>query len=324
LTPEEQRRLLCALGNDIRSRVAGAGTRLDASTAVYATAADTIYLLDQVADDELVAWFDRHWPFRTDPVLLVSEGLDTPVLVGDPHTEPRWTCIVDPVDGTRGLMYDKRPAWALAAVAPFGGSLRDVVAAAMTELPTSKQWASDQLSAVRGGGLVATRTDVRKPGATPATIAVRPSAATTLDHGWASFARFFPAAKPLLAAFEETLWRELYGAAAVPGLAVFDDQYLSTGGQFHELLVGHDRMLGDLRPLAFATLGLDTALSCHPYDCCTVLLLEEAGCVVTDPRGAPLDAPLDTTSPVAWVGFANPALAAHVRPALDRALAAHF
>ena len=35
------------------------------------------------------------------------------------------------------------------------------------------------------------------------------------------------------------------------------------------------------------------------------MLLEEAGGVVTDPWGAPLDAPLDTTSPVAWVGYAN-------------------
>ena len=324
MTPEEQRLLLCALGTDIRSWIAAGAGRSDASAAVYETAADTIYVLDQIADDELVTWFDARWPFRTDPVLLVSEGLDEPVLVGDPHTEPRWTCIVDPVDGTRGLMYDKRPAWALAAVAPFGGSLQDVVAASMTELPTSKQWASDQLSAVRGAGLVATRADVRSPGHDSTTITVRPSTATTLDHGWASFARFFPAAKPLLAAFEDTLWRELYGGDAVARLAVFDDQYLSTGGQFHELAAGHDRMLGDLRPLAFASLGLDTALSCHPYDCCTALVLEEAGCVVTDPWGAPLDAPLDTTSAVAWVGFANPELAAHVRPALERALAAHF
>ena len=29
--------------------------------------------------------------------------------------------IVDPIDGTRGLMYDKRPAWALAGVAPNKG-----------------------------------------------------------------------------------------------------------------------------------------------------------------------------------------------------------
>ena len=36
---------------------------------------------------------------------------------------PTWTVIVDTIDGTRGLMYDKRPAWCLAAAAPRGGSL---------------------------------------------------------------------------------------------------------------------------------------------------------------------------------------------------------
>ena len=40
------------------------------------------------------------------------------------------------------------------------------------------------------------------------------------------------------------------------------------------------------------------------------MLLEEAGGVVTDPWGQPLDAPLDTTSPIAWVGYANASLAA--------------
>ena len=38
--------------------------------------------------------------------------------------------------------------------------------------------------------------------------------------------------------------------------------------------------------------------------------------MVTDPWGAPLDAPLDTTSPIAWVGYANPALAARIGPVL--------
>ena len=66
-------------------------------------------------------------------VEVVSEGLEEPVVVGG---DPTWTVIVDTIDGTRGLMYDKRPAWCLAAAAPHGGSLRDIVAAAMTELPT--------------------------------------------------------------------------------------------------------------------------------------------------------------------------------------------
>src|SRR3954465_11604617 len=113
-----------------------------------ATTADTIYAIDRVADDTLLDWFEQHWR----DVEVVSEGLDDPVVIG---REPVWTVIVDTIDGTRGLMYDKRAAWCLAAVAPHGGSLRDVVAAAMTELPTVKQGAADQLSGIRGGGVVA-------------------------------------------------------------------------------------------------------------------------------------------------------------------------
>jgi hypothetical protein len=229
--------------------------------------------------------------------------------------------IVDTIDGTRELMVDKRSAWVLAAVAPPGGSLRDVVAAAMTEIPVTKQWASDQLSACRGGGVVAERLDVRS-GARES-LAVRPSTAATLEHGWASFAKFFPPGKALVAAFEERLWRELHGTLP-PDLAIFDDQYLSTGGQLAELVLGRDRMLGDVRPLAFAQLGIRSALACHPYDVCTALVLEEAGGVITDPWGGPLDVPLDTTSAVAWVGYANARLAERIGPAVRAAALATF
>ena len=305
----------------MRSAVGAASGRDDLARPVDKSAADTIFPLDRLADDEILTWFERTWPWREHPVAIVSEAFDEPVTVGG--RDPRWTCIIDPVDGTRGLMYDKRAAWSLAAVAPFGGSLVDVVASCMTELPTTKQWASDQLSATRSGtAVVAERLDVRTGHL--AVLSVSPSRARTLHDGWASFARFFPPGKPLLAAFEATLWHELYGADALAALSIFDDQYVATGGQFHELAVGHDRMLGDLRPLVFERLGLDGAMACHPYDCAGLLVAQRAGCVITDPWGAPLDAPLDTTSPVAWVGFASPALAAHVRPALDAALAAHF
>ena len=77
-----------------------------------------------------------------------------------------WTVIVDTIDGTRGLMYDKRSAWCLAAVAPPDGGLADIAAAAMTELPTAKQGAADQLSATRGGGLHAERVDLAGSGRT--------------------------------------------------------------------------------------------------------------------------------------------------------------
>ncbi len=292
---EEARRLLCALGDHVRDLVAAA-RGIAMAEVTGQTVADTIYAIDRVADDALLGWFEQHWP----DVRVVSEGLDEPVVVGG---RAAWTVIVDTIDGTRGLMYDKRAAWCLAAVAPPDGGLADIVAAAMTELPMSKQGAADQLSATRGGGLQAERITLAGAGRTPQ--AVRPTAATDLEHSFSGLAKFFLPGKPALAALEAELFRRL-GCRDV-----FDDQYLSTGGQLHELITGRDRFVADLRPLV-QTAGL----ACHPYDVCTALLLEEVGGVVTDPWGERLAVPLDNVTPVAWVGYANAALAARIGPVL--------
>jgi hypothetical protein len=42
--------------------------------------------------------------------------------------------------------------------------------------------------------------------------------------------------------------------------------------------------------------------------------------ILTDPSGAPLDAPCDVTSNVAWIGYANEALRARVEPVLRAVL----
>jgi fructose-1,6-bisphosphatase/inositol monophosphatase family enzyme len=298
-SPEEARRLLGELGDHLRDTLRDA-RGIDMAAVDSHTAADTIYGIDRVADDALLGWFEQHWP----GVEVVSEGLDEPVAVG---RTAEWTVIVDTIDGTRGLMYDKRPAWCLAGAAPHGGSLADIVAAAMTELPTVKQGGADQLSGTRGGGVHAERVDLAT-GRREA-LAPRPSSATDLEHGFGGFAKFFVPGKPALAALEGELFRRL-GCRDV-----FDDEYISSGGQLHELLTGRDRFVADLRPLV-----APEAHACHPYDVCTSLLLEEAGGVVTDPWGGPLDAPLDTTSPIAWVGYANPALAARIGPVLAELL----
>jgi fructose-1,6-bisphosphatase/inositol monophosphatase family enzyme len=294
-SPDEARRLLCALGDHVRDLVV-ASRGMDMAVVEGETVADTIYAVDRVADDALLEWFGEHWP----DVTVVSEGLDEPVLVGDGTA---WTVIVDTIDGTRGLMYDKRSAWSLAAAAPTGGGLADIVAAAMTELPTVKQGAADQLSATRGGGLQAARVHLARSERTA--IAVRPSSATDLGHSFSGVAKFFLPGKPALAALEAQLFERLGEHN------VFDDEYLSTGGQLHELITGRDRFVADLRPLVTRD-----GLACHPYDVCTALLLEEVGGVVTDPWGDPLAAPLDNVSPVAWVGYANEALAARIGPVL--------
>ena len=134
---------------------------------------------------------------------------------------------------------------------------------------------------------------------------MQPSRATDLEHSFSGLAKFFLPGKVALASFEAELFRRL-GCHVV-----FDDQYLSTGGQLHELISGHDRFVADLRPLVSSG-----GLTCHPYDVCTAMLLEEAGGVVGDPWGRPLSAPLDNVSPIAWAGYANEGLAARIGPVL--------
>ena len=320
---EQARRLLCrlqdAIGQSVRAAQVRGSRRM--SRVATVTSADTIYAIDKVSEATVLSWFAANWP-RHWPVELVMEGIGEEGTVTFPDSTPvaqtRYKCIIDPIDGTRGLMYDKRSAWSLAALAPQRGrktNLRDIQVAIMTELPVSKQGLADQLSVVRGRRVKAERIDLKTLRRTK--FIPRPSRAKDVAHGFASFAKFFPPGKAWLAEKEEALWRQL-GA----GVEVFDDQYLSSGGQIYELLMGHDRFVADLRPLAFARLQVRAALACHPYDICTALIAQELGCVVTTPDGKPLHAPLDTTSPVAWVGYANPALARRIGPALRKLLKA--
>jgi fructose-1,6-bisphosphatase/inositol monophosphatase family enzyme len=331
---EKLRQLLCELQDQIRDAlIAARDTPSAAQFAAIAavTEADTIYQIDKISEEAIFTWFEKRWPAAA-PVELVMEGIEEDETVtfprGTPVESTLWKCILDPIDGTRNIMYDKRSAWSLAALAPQRGSqnrLSDIRIAAMTELPTSKQWRADQISGVRGcglQGLVVEMVDVKNGERTP--LAVRPSQAPDFKHGFASLSRFFPEGKSLIAKLEEDLWDELYGLGSTASPLVFDDQSIATGGQLYELLVGHDRMLGDLRPFALKKLGFESSLVCHPYDICTAMLFQEAGGIIEAPRGQPLDVPLDTVSPVAWMGYANETLARQVRPVLQRLMDIHF
>src|SRR6185436_1540944 len=95
---------------------------------------------------------------------------------GASEADCRWRVLVDPIDGTRGLMYQKRSAWILTGVAPNRGSatrLRDIVVAVQTEIPLVKQHLSDQLWAIRGGGAQAKRYNRVSANSQP--IALHPS-----------------------------------------------------------------------------------------------------------------------------------------------------
>lgn len=324
-TLEVLRRHLCDLESHIQNIICTARDHsLDGLSDVSSvTRSDTIYHIDKISESALLKWFETHWP-GDQPVELVMEGLED----HGPHTFPPgtpperclWKCIIDPIDGTRSIMYDKRPAWILAGIAPWKGeanTLQDIVVSAMTEIPTSKQTLADQLSAIKGGGseqVQMHRIELRTGKRTP--LNFQPSRATDLKHGFASFVKFFPEAKELTARLEEALFRRLGVAGEGCSALVFDDQYLTTGGQLYEVIAGRDRFLADLRPLTLPVVGQPAALACHPYDICTALIATELGVIVEKPDGSPMDAPLDTTTPVAWVAYANETLAAAIRPIL--------
>src|SRR5262245_5775937 len=94
---------------------------LEQSSAVVGDdAGDTIFAIDRVSEDALLHHFEalsHDWP-----LLLVAEGLGkSGRRVLPDGARPEIVVIVDPIDGTRGLMYQKRPGWILSGVAPYAG-----------------------------------------------------------------------------------------------------------------------------------------------------------------------------------------------------------
>jgi hypothetical protein len=287
------------------------------------SAADTIYGIDTQVDPLLESFCEK-WGVEDGPIVVIAEGLEDSqgrevesrvFPHGAKESEARLRVIFDPIDGTRGIMYDKRSAWALAGVATNNGPascLADIEVAVMSELPTSKMNRADVLWAIRGNGAHAERINLSGGPSVP--LPLSPSRAEKIDHGFASVSDFFPGTKVLAGELMEHLVSQLIGPADVTRATVFEDQYISTGGQWYELIVGHDRFNADLRPAFYKMQGQPEGLCCHPYDCATWLIAQEAGVVLTNELGEPLNGPLDTTTGLCWIGYANQTLRRSIEP----------
>ena len=316
---------LLVLGERIREalRVSMAEQDLERTSAVRRDEeGDTIFGIDVDAEAillELAEVWGREAPFT-----LVAEGLEPASGLVFGTGQPRSRLIVDPIDGTRGLMFDKRSAWCLAAVAPERGGetrLSDVVVAHMAELPTTRQGRVDELWARAGEATRGRRIDLAS--ASASVFVSRPSRATTLRHGFATVCSFFQGGKELTARIDEDLIGAAIGGWDHRKAEVYVDQYISSGGQLAELALGRDRFVLDIRPLVHAALGYEGTLCSKPYDLCTTLVARQAGCVILTPDGAPLDSPLDTTTNLAFAGYANEALATRLAPLVRATLERH-
>ncbi|MCD6285704.1 MAG: inositol monophosphatase, partial [Anaerolineae bacterium] len=201
---------------------AGADGVADLSRVAHDGVGDTIYAIDRVSEEALVHAFEESVA-RIAPVVLIAEGLPDGGQVvlprGTAEADAVWRIIVDPIDGTRGLMYQKRSAWILTGVAPNRGdttSLSDIVFAVQTEVPLVKQYLVDQIWAVRGEPVEAERLNRITGERAPLMLAA--SSATSIAHGFVTVARFFPGAREVLAAVDDEMVAEILGPVQ-PGKA---------------------------------------------------------------------------------------------------------
>ncbi len=291
---------------------------------------DTAYRIDKYSEDQLVSVFDQHWGLNESAIIIAEgfkdEGFAYPK--GSDRNQANWRIIIDPIDGTRGLMYQKRSAWILTGIAPNKGdstSLRDIELAIQTEIPTTKQHLSDVIWGIQGQGTQGERWNRITKETEP--LPLKPTQNPRLEHGFATFCRYCPGGRDVLSSVDEGLLgdEDVIDQPAPGKVFSFEDQYISSGGHMYELMMGHDRFVADLRPL-LANLPEGKQLfaaTCHPYDICTEMLARQVGIEVTNEEGEALDVPLDLNTKVTWIAYANKELRKRVEPKLRALLKLH-
>jgi myo-inositol-1(or 4)-monophosphatase len=283
--------LAAALREMVRPHLGLTAARGLAGTAV---GGDTTFAIDELAENEIGRFLDE-WGA---PVAVYSEdkGLRT---WGD---DPRYVLIVDPIDGTRPAAAGFEAACVSIAVARWSErpTMADVVYAVVQEIKEGGVFRGE-----RGGGVDITDGDgVSRP--------LRLSRNTDLSRlFWTIGFRGRPAVE-LVAVLGDLIDRSsVDGAVFDIGSATYSMTRILTGQLDAYVDVG-PRMI-EVAPWVegrFRAVGNGGVLNNAPYDvAATTMLLEEAGCFVTDTLGRSLGSrPLlgsDVTYQMAVVASAN-------------------
>jgi len=297
-------------------------------------AGDVSFGLDLPTEAVVTRWLEQR--ARRSPLSLLSEesgwrhlGPDPDAAHGAPialagfdHGGPR--IVVDPVDGTRNLMADLRPAWTALALCPPGPDqprLSDVTYGLLAEIPDSRAARYRVLQARAGGGASMEERDLERG----RLVRARPLVADgddRADHGYFPFFCFDAAMRPALAAVAAEFFARLEREERARVEHCFDDQYICNAGQLALLALGTYRLVADLRAALLERVPAACTTS-KPYDCAgAILVARETGCIVTAPDGSQLDFPLDARTAVGFVGWANRATHERLGPHLAAALAA--
>ena len=285
---------------------------------------DVIYKIDVAAEKAIVAQLNQHAK-SLGGIVLIAEGIGEHEITVYPEgladEAAAWRIMMDPIDGTRGIMYDKRSAFYLAGAAPNKGKetkLSDIEIAVMTELPTSRAAVVDECWAIRDQGAHGQRINLFT--GERCELKLKASTADTIRGGFAQLSRFFPPGRNILAAMDDELMESLFPDAKPNEILCFEDQYICTGGQLYEIITGKDRFNADLRAAVYESkhfVGKRVGHVCHPYDLAAMLVATEVGVILTDVEGHALDCPMETTYPVNWIGYANTKIQAELESTLQ-------
>jgi myo-inositol-1(or 4)-monophosphatase len=264
--------LCAALAHRLRERVLPElGSHAGRAHGAAGAGGDVTFAIDEGAEAELEAFLAEHAPelaFYSEDRGLVSPDGAEHVLV------------VDPIDGTRPAMAGLESACVSVAAAPLGDgapTMGDVRVASIVEVKTGREF-----HAVRGGGVRGT----------PVSL----SANTSLERMFMTYGfRGRPARMTVEVLGDLIDGASVGGATFELGSACFDSMCVLTG-QLDCYLEPGPRLVAEIPSAraAFERVGNGHVLNNSPYDlAAAVLLLEEAGAVVTDANGRTLrDRPL--------------------------------
>ena len=271
---------------------------------------DVSYNID-IASEEMIEHFFSCNPIEGG-IVVISEGSGKQVYpAAINERDARYRLLIDPIDGTREIMYNKRSAWVITAVANNRGestNLSDVFLSVQTELPVKKQTLASFVYAEKGCGAWEEIWDIGSRKQTAKAERLQPSRSKNIDHGYAVFSNYFPGVRDVISLFADTVLSKVGIDAQNDKALVFDDQYISSGGQIYLLASGAYRFAADIRPAlsrVSTERGIGLALCCHPYDIGGLLIFLEAGGIMTDLAGHDITYPIDTQTRCGWLAYAN-------------------
>jgi hypothetical protein len=286
---------------------------------------DLSYAIDKYSDKLLEKEFER-WG-KEIPMLVIEEEWGAMTFPKGTHPEDcEIRFIIDRLDGTREIMYAKNRAWILTGIAPNKGEktyLDDIEVAVQTSVGKNVFGEDEVIWATKNHRTVLEIWDLDKKKFKDK-LHVSPSNAETIEHGFLPIVLYFEGYKKILGSIADKLTEKIIGPVYKGISRVFDEQYISSGGQLANLVTGKYRGVIDIRPFLGRITGTPFGLCAHPYDLCTKLIADKAGAII-DCFGVYTDmiekkVPLDAKTDVAFIAFANKKIKSQVEPALKEIL----